>query len=442
MGQMLAGASVANSSLANYYRRVPLPASLRHRDFRLLVAGTATSSLGNAITPVALAFAVLDLGGSATQLGLVVAAFALAEVVTTLFGGVLGDRVPRKLMMEGSATASAVTQVAMAVILVGGWATIPMIGVLGAINGCVAALSLPSSRAMTRLTVPAGDLGSAVSVRALLQTTASTVGFAAGGLLVATIGSGWAIGIDAATYAVAALCFARLRVEQPPPEGERRSMLADLGEGAREVFAHQWLWVLIGQALIYHLFYGGASAVLGPIVVGDEFGRPAWGLAMGTLMAGFVVGGLVCLRWRPRRSLYVGTVLLSLTALFPLAMALSDQLWVVLLGAFLHGFGLQVFDVFWDLSIQQNVDPDKLARVYSIDVVGSFIARPVGLALTGPIAVAVGMQEWLVVVGVVMGLSALLALRSAEVRGLTRCTTSDSSQFPQAASGEPEAVPR
>lgn len=414
---------------------MPLPAALQHRDFRFLVAGTATSALGNAITPVALAFAVLDLGGTATELGLVVAAFALAEVVTTLFGGVLGDRLPRKLMMEGSSAASAVTQLAMAVMLVGGWATIPLIGVLGALNGCVAALSQPSSRAMTRLTVPPGDLGSAVSVRALLQTTAGTVGFAAGGLLVATVGSGWAIGIDAATYAVAALCFAGLRVEQATPDGERRSMLADLGEGAREVFAHQWLWLLIGQALIYHLFYGGANGVLGPIVVGDEFGRTAWGLAMATLMAGFVVGGLLCLRWRPRRSLYVGTMLLSLTALFPLAMAVSDHLWVVLLGAFLHGFGLQVFDVFWDLSIQQNVHPDKLARVYSFDVVGSFVARPVGLALTGPIALAVGMHEWLLVVGVVMGGSALLALRSAEVRGLVNAPAvqSASSHLPQSA---------
>ncbi len=76
---------------------------LRFRDFRYLVGGTATSGLGNAITPIALAFAVLDLGGNASELGLVVAAFSLAEVVTLLFGGVLGDRVARQLMMQGSA---------------------------------------------------------------------------------------------------------------------------------------------------------------------------------------------------------------------------------------------------------------------------------------------------------------------------------------------------
>src|SRR4051812_47468147 len=122
--------------------------ALRHRDFRFLVSGTAASALGNAITPIALAFAVLDLGGSATQLGLVVAAFALTEVVTTLFGGVLGDRLPRKLMMEGSAAGSALTQAFLAVSLIAGFATIPLLAVVGALNGCLSALSQPSSRAM------------------------------------------------------------------------------------------------------------------------------------------------------------------------------------------------------------------------------------------------------------------------------------------------------
>ena len=408
-------------------------AAFRYRDFRFLVTGTASSALGNAITPIALAFAVLDLGGSATDLGLVVGAFALADVVTVLFGGVLGDRLPRKLMMEGSAAGSALTQAFLAASLIAGFATIPMLGIVGALNGCLSALSQPSSRAMTRETVPPEHLPSAVSVRSLLQTGAATVGYAVGGVLVAVAGSGWAIGVDALTFVVAAYCYSRLRVPHTRAEGPHASMLADLGDGAREVLSHPWLWLLIGQAMLYHLFYGGAQTVLGPIVIGDEFGRSSWGLAMGTLMAGFVVGGLVCLRWRPRRSLLIGTMLLSLTALFPLAMALSDHLWVVLLGAFLHGFGLQVFDVFWDLSIQQNVAPDKLARVYSFDMVGSFVARPLGLALTGPIAVLVGYQEWLLVVGCVMGVSSLLALASSDVRRLTRDPAPAADQQPIAA---------
>ena len=393
---------------------------LRFRDFRWLVTGTATSSLGNAIAPVALAFAVLDLGGSASDLGLVVAAYALAEVVTILFGGVLGDRVPRQLMMEWSAAACAVTQGALAVLLLGGWATLAAVGAVGVATGCLGALSSPSANAMTRLTVPPDVLGSAVAVRSLLQTGAAVVGYSVGGVVVAAAGSGWAIGVDAATFVVAAFCFSRLRVPHTRPVDGSVGFLTDLGDGFREVLRHAWLWLLIGQALLYHLFYGGAQSVLGPIVVGEGIARSAWGLALGTLMAGFVVGGLLCLRWRPRHGLYVGTVMLSLTAAFPIAMAVSDHLLPILVGAFLHGLGLQVFSVQWDVSIQQNVREEMLSRVYSLDMVGSFVARPLGLVVTGPIAGLVGYRDWLLAVGLVMLVSSLLALLSSDVRRLQR----------------------
>jgi MFS family permease len=392
---------------------------LRHRNYRFLVAGTTTSALGNAVTPIALAFAVLDLGGSASELGIVVAAFALAEVLTVLFGGVLGDRVPRQLMLEGSAAACALTQGLTAVLLIGGWASIPVLGAIGVVNGCLGALSQPSSSALTRSTVPEALVGDAVALRALLQTSVMVVGFAAGGVLVAAVGSGWAIAVDAATFALAALLFSRLDVPHLPP-ASRGSFLGDLGEGFREVVSHTWLWLLIGQALLYHLFYGGAQQVLGPIVIGDEFGRTAWGVALGALMGGFVVGGLVCLRWKPRRSLYAGTYFLSLTAAFPIAMAVSDHPGPILVGAFLHGLGLQIFDVQWQVAIQQNVPEEKLARVYSFDLVGSFVARPVGLVLVGPVAAAVGLHAWLAVVGCVMGISALAALLSGDVRRVER----------------------
>jgi MFS family permease len=392
---------------------------LQHREFRLLVAGTVTSSLGNAVTPVALAFAVLELGGSATDLGLVVAAFALAEVVTVLFGGVLGDRVSRKLMMEGSAAACALVQAGLAITLITGVATIPLLTVFGVVTGCLAALSGPSSSAMTRLTVPAEALPSAVSLRRIGQTSSQIVGFSLGGVLVAAAGPGWSIAVDAATFALAALFFSLLRVPHVRSEAAA-SILADLGVGVREVLRHTWLWLLIGQALLYHLFYGGAQGVLGPIVMKDEFGIESWGWALGALMAGFVVGGLVTLVWRPRHGLRVGTVLLALTAAFPLAMATSDLLPLILAGAFLHGFGLEIFSVNWDLSIQQNIPEDRLARVYSFDIVGSFVARPLGLALTGPVAEAVGFDRWLVIVAAVMGGSAFLALLSRDVRSLER----------------------
>lgn len=394
--------------------------ALTHAPYRLLVAGSTISSLGNSITPVALAFGVLELGGSASQLGMVVAAYALAEVVTLMFGGVLGDRLPRQVLMQGSATGAAITQGLIAFALVGGWASVPLLAGVGLVNGCLSALSGPSSQAMTRQTVPAELLGSAIAIRRLAQNTAGVIGYAVAGMLVAAVGSGWAIAIDALTFLVAAGCFALIRVPAVVSSGDRQSLLGDLGAGAREVFRHTWLWLLIGQALLYHLFYGGVQGVLGPIVVGEEWGKAAWGWALALLMGGFMVGGLVTLRWRPRRGLAVGTLFLALTACFPLAMALSDQLPVLLLGAFLHGFGLEIFSVNWDLSIQQNVPEDKLARVYAFDIVGSFVARPLGLVLVGPVVALTGTTTWLLMVAAIMGGSSLLAATVPSVRRLER----------------------
>lgn len=392
---------------------------LGHAPFRWLVLGSTVNRLGDGIAPVAFAFAVLDLGGSATQLGAVIALYALADVAAVLFGGVLGDRLPRRVMMEASNAGAALSQGIAAAALILGVATIPLLAVTATVNGALGALGGPSSRAMVQQTVPGELLAPAISWRRIAENIALIVGNAVAGLLVVGFGSGWALAVDAATFALATASFACIRVPSLPAPAAA-GMLADLRGGAREVLRHTWLWLLIGQALLYHLFWGGVLGVLGPIVVGDGLGRQAWGYALAAMMVGFVVGGVVTLRWRPPRFLFAGTAFLALTACFPLAMALSGNLAVLLVGAALHGFGLEIFSVAWDLSIQENVPADKLARVFSIDMIGSFVARPLGLALTGPVAEAVGLHTWIVVVGIVMGGSSLIALTSPDVRRLRR----------------------
>lgn len=390
---------------------------MRFAAFRWLLAGTTVNMLGSSIAPIALTFAILDLGGSATDLGIVSALYAFADVVAIMFGGVLGDRLPRTVMMQGSSAAAALVQGCAAASLVGGWASLPLLAGIGVINGALGALGSPSSQAITPQTVPVGVLAPAVAWRRLGRNVAQIVGAGLAGLLVVWIGTGWCLAIDAASFAAAALFFSLIKVPPTAPP-TKATVLSDLRAGASEVFRHTWLWLLILQALLYHLFYGGAQGVLGPIVVAKIFGIPAWGWALSSMMIGFVAGSLVTLRWRPRRLLYSGTCLLALTALFPAAMAMSDSLLVVLAGAFAHGFGLEVFSVAWDVAIQQNVAPEKLARVYSFDMAGSFIARPLGLALTGPVAAIVGFRPWLAVVAAVIVLSAATALVAPDLRRL------------------------
>lgn len=387
--------------------------------FRWLLAGRTLSSLGSAITPVAMALAVLHLGGTASELGLVVAAYALVDVVTTLFAGVLGDRLPRALLMRGAAWLACLTQGFVAVVLVAGQASVPLLAVMSAVNGGLAAIAGPASRAVVPQTVTAAALPNATSVLRLSQNTAMVLGFSLAGLLVGLFGPGWAIGVDAATFAASAVCFTVMRAG-PAARAASRSMLADLTAGAREVARHTWLWTLLVQALIYHLIYGGVQGVLGPVLVTRRFGDAAWGWALAALMVGFMAGGLITLRYRPDRMLLAGTVFLGLTACFPLAMALPVPLAVILAGAFLHGLGLEVFSVSWDLAIQQNVAPDKLARVFALDQVGSFVMRPLGLALTGPVAAAVGERSWLLVTTGVMTAAVIAAVLPRSVRELRR----------------------
>ena len=199
---------------------------------------------------------------------------------------------------------------------------------------------------------------------------------------------------------------------------------AELREGFAEVFSRTWLWLMLLQAMIYHLLYGGVQGVLGPLVVRRDHGEATWGWAMAALMAGFILGGLVCLRYRPRRLLLTGTLFLAGTAAFPLALALPADgavgVAVIIVGAFGHGFGLEVFSVQWDTAIQTRVPPDKLARVMSLDAVGSFVMRPIGLAVTGPISALVGVRSWLLVVAAVMFVVDVAPVAAPSVRDLTR----------------------
>ncbi|MGN0062914.1 MAG: MFS transporter [Nocardioides sp.] len=182
------------------------------RNFLLLVSAATIDKFGSAFLPVAIAFAVLDLGGSATELGLVVGAMALAEVLSTLFGGVLGDRILRKVLLEGSCAASAVVIPVMSAALLGGWASVPLLAGLSFLSGVVASFAGPSSSAMTPLTVPESELPQAISLRRLGQNAALVLGYGAAGLVVAFAGPGWALAVDAATFALAAVLFAGMRV--------------------------------------------------------------------------------------------------------------------------------------------------------------------------------------------------------------------------------------
>ncbi|KZE39706.1 MFS transporter [Microbacterium sp. T32] len=364
---------------------------LAHAAFRWLLAARTTSIVGNAVAPIALAFAVLDLTGSAADLGLVVAARSITNVAVLLFGGVLADRLPRNLLLVGTSLAAAGTQGAVAALVVTGSATIPALVVLSVLNGAVAAVSLPASAALVPDTVPPEQLRSANALLRLGLNGGTIVGASAGGILIATFGPGWGLAVDAIAFAAAALFFSRLRLpERARGDAERTSMLSDLREGWREFTSRSWVWIVVLQFSVLNAAFTGAVAVLGPVVADETVGRTAWGFVIGAQTAGFALGAVVALRWRPRRALGIGVAAMAFAAVPVATLAAAPTVGVLIAGFALGGFATEIFAIAWDQSLQSHVPREALSRVYSYDMVGSFVAVPLGEAVVGPAAHLVG----------------------------------------------------
>jgi MFS family permease len=392
---------------------------LRHRAFRLLLAGRTVNALGNSVAPIALAFAVLDLTGSARDLGLVVGARSLANVAFLLFGGVIADRLPRSLVLVGASVAAFVTQAAVAVLVLTGIATIPLLIGLGLVNGVVAALALPATAAILPETVPAEIRQRANAYNRLGVNAGLIVGAPLGGILVAAVGPGWGIAVDAVAFLLAGLFFALLRLPARTTEpGPRAGVPADLRTGWAEFRSRTWLWAVVAGFCLLNAVWTGGMFVLGPLVADDTIGRSAWGVVLAAQTAGLVVGAVVAMRLRLRRLLLVGVVCCLGMSLPLFALGLFPTVPVLVLAGFVAGMMLEQFGIAWETTMQEHIPSEKLARVYSYDMVGSFLAVPVGQMAIGPIAEAVGLEVTLIGTGVLVVVAVLGMLSSSEVRNL------------------------
>ncbi|MBN9210457.1 MAG: hypothetical protein BGO45_05195 [Microbacterium sp. 71-36] len=394
------------------------PGPLRHAAFRWLLAARTTSIVGNAVAPIALAFAVLDLTGSAADLGLVVAARSITNVAVLLFGGVLADRLPRNLLLVGTSVAAALTQGGVAALVVTGSATVPALVVLSILNGAVAGVSLPASAALVPDTVPPEQLRPANALLRLGLNAGTILGASAGGILIAAVGPGWGLAVDAAAFAAAAVFFSRLRLPERA-KVPRASVIADLREGWREFTSRSWVWIVVLQFAVLNAAFTGAVAVLGPVVADQTVGRSAWGFVIGAQTLGFALGAVVALRWRPRRALGIGVAAMAFAAVPVATRAAAPVVAVLIIGFALGGFATELFAIAWDQSLQSHIPRDALSRVYSYDMVGSFVAVPLGEAVVGPVAHAVGTTP---VLWTCAALIVLATLAAASIRSVWRVT--------------------
>lgn len=391
-------------------------APLRYAPFRRLTAARAISASGSAVAPIALAFAVLDVTGSPADLGLVVAARSAANVAFLLLGGAVADRFPRAALLVGSNVVAGLSQAAVAVAVLTRSGTIPLLICLAVVNGVASALTMPAQAALVPQTVPDAALKQANALNRLVVNAATVAGASLGGVLVGFAGSGCGLAVDACSFLVAAVYFGLTRVPGGSTPAARTPLWRSLREGWSEFVARTWLWVVVAGATFYNAAYSGALSVLGPFAADQTIGRGRWGLVLAAHTIGLVCGGLVAIRLRVRRLLFFGVAAMFASAALPLLLALHPHLATVVPAAVLSGAGLEVFGVAWATTMQEYVPADRLARVSSYDMLGSFAAMPLGQAAAGPAAAALGYRTPMLMAATVMALATLAMLCSRAVR--------------------------
>jgi MFS family permease len=353
----------------------------------MLAGGRTVSMLGNAMAPIALAFAILDITHhSARDLGIVLAARSITLIAFLLLGGVVADRLPRHVVMVGSSVLAGLSESATAALLFAGHARIAELAILQMVNGGAAAFSVPASSAVIPQTVPAAVLRQANVVVRMASNATAIGGAALGGVVVAVAGPGWGIAIDAATFFVAAGMFAGIRVPASAQASEKAaSMVRELAEGWHEFWARTWLWAIVVQFAFINAADGAAFNVLGPLVAAQRLGgATAWGVIVAAQGAGLIVGGFVS-AWRShQRPLLAGNNALFLNLPMLALLAIAAPLPLIAAAAVLAGVGVEIFAVRWITTMQEQIPDGLQSRMFAYDALGSFLFIPVGQILAGP----------------------------------------------------------
>lgn len=394
--------------------------ALRERSFRYLFLSQTLSLIGSSAAPIALAFAVLALPDSSpTDLGMVLFGRSAAQVIFVLFGGVLADRFPRRGVMVTAELLAGISQACAATLVLTNSATVTVLTLLQAINGAASAMFLPASVGVLPQIVAEPLLQPANALLRVASNASSIVGAAAAGVVVAGVGPGWALAADAASFGISATLLVGTQVSGMV-RASHTSMLADLRHGWREFASRQWIWVVVAQFAVLNACANGGINVLGPVVAAERLGgAPAWSVIMATQSSGFLVGGIIAMRVRPRRPILMA-VLLTFGFVPPFfLLAFSTPTWLIAASTLVSGLCGTTFSVLWATSLQRLVPSETLSRISSYDALGSYLLGPLGLAIVGPVASGMGVTPTLMLFGALSILATTLALLSPEVRTLT-----------------------
>nr|WP_246294125.1 MFS transporter [Paenibacillus planticolens] len=375
---------------------------IKSRSFPYLWLSQLISMLGGSITTVILPMVVYSLTGSTTMMGLVMTAYMLPYVLMLPLSGWIVDRYDRVRIMMLSDIVRFIVMLAIAVLIFSDTLSVQMLFGLVAIYGLMEGLFHPAYSAV-RATVFTPDIRNAANALTQMSNQGvRIIGPVLGGLIVSSMSASYGFGLDALTYLLSYLCllllvkkslYAKQNKPAPSQSNPSFSWRREFLEGITILKGHPWLWITILAFCFSNICFSGIIVILVPWLFKVHLGLDPlmYGIGItcsgaGAIAAAFIFGSRT--QWQHRGLFAYGAVILSGAAL--LAMPFTTEpilLWALMA---VEGFGLMIFGLIWETSLQELVPPEAFGRVVSLDLLGSFALLPLSYFLVGWIADQIG----------------------------------------------------
>lgn len=378
------------------------------------------SNFGNGISPVALAFGVLGIdGANAGSLSLVQGARTLPILLLLIVGGTIADKYGRAKVMGLADMWLSVLILIAAWSFITGNPSVWLLVIVGLLAGLLNGIWYPAFAGLTPIIVPEEKLQSANAAIGFGSNIAFMLGTASGGLVVLYWGVGWALAVDAITFLIAgALVYPLSKLPQKGQveHGEKVNFLRELKLGWTEFRTRSWLVTVVIAFAVLNMSFEAVWAVLGALQTLEKYdGAATWGLVLGFMSLGFLLGTVIANKVRPKYPLRMVMILMIADPIFLFTFGTAQPLFALLISAVAVGIAMDIFYVVWATTIQQNVPAESLSRVNSYDSFGSFVFGPIGIMIAGPLAVAIGIETTLLIGA---GLSVLAVIGALLVPGV------------------------
>jgi len=387
--------------------------------FTSLAISRFISNVGNGVSPIALAYGVLSLpNATGKDLSIVMAARFVPLLAFMLFGGVLADRFQRNRLVGGSDMIGSFLAGMSAISLIAGFSSTFLLALMGGLFGILNAIWWPAMSGVLPEILPRDKLQQGNAVIGLMTNFGYIVGTLGGGILVATVGAGWGLLVDAGTFFIAGVIVWNLpilgKVKDKSP-----GIIHDLVVGWKEFISRSWVIAMVVAFALINMAFESMLSVLGPLNFSDPVSGPKqWSYNLAGLSFGMFLGGIGILKVKIGRPLFLAMILVAFSAVWDFALAFDMPTFFTILASIFSGISLEVFMVTWNTSLQSHVPEESYSRVSSYDTLGSFGIAPLGIVIAGPLAMHFGVNTILIITGATTLIAALVSLLVPSVRNL------------------------